>query len=145
VKRAVALIAASHPGVSWDLVSDGASPDMPLSSASFAETLEIFLRNAVEAMDGQGKGSIETWVADAQLHVAIRDEGVGLDPADLSEIFKPGFTTKPNGSGYGLFLARRIIEEHGGQVTARPREKRGAMVELCLPLRDVASPRVTES
>jgi signal transduction histidine kinase len=140
VERAVAEIEASHPGVSWDLESDGASPDMPLSSESFAETLEIFLRNAVEAMHGQGKGSIETWVADAQLHVTIYDEGDGLDPADLSEIFKPGFTTKPNGSGYGLFLARRIIEEHGGRVTARPREERGAMVELCLPLRDADSP-----
>ena len=52
----------------------------------------------------------------------------------MEELFKPGFTTKSTGSGYGLFLARRIAEEHGGTIHASDRPGGGALFELILPV-----------
>ena len=57
----------------------------------------------------------------------------GFEGVDLDEIFKPGYTTKDGGSGYGLFLARRIMEEHGGRIHLGQGANRGGVVELWLP------------
>ena len=134
IERAVAEIATSHPGVHWDVKLERQQPPLPLSESSFVETLVILLRNAVEAMQGQGSGSLEVRTVDDELRVSICDEGPGFAPEQLSEIFKPGYTTKPQGSGYGLFLARRIVEEHEGWIQARPRPGKGAIVELGIPI-----------
>lgn len=137
IDRALQEVVASHPDVEWETRSDGANPALPLPETSFAETLVILMRNAVEAMDGQGTALVESWVEEGRLHVRISDEGRGFGDVDVNEIFKPGFTTKQGGSGYGLFLARRILEEHGGGISARARSGRGAVVEVTVPLEDI--------
>jgi signal transduction histidine kinase len=134
IARALHEVSVAHPGVVWETRSDGTSPRVPLSDASFSETLVILMRNAVEAMGGEGHGLLESYVKDGTLHVVVADDGEGFRDTDPGEIFKPGFTTKASGSGYGLFLARRILEEHGGRIAARPRPDGGALVELCLPV-----------
>lgn len=139
VERALKNVASSHPDVEWETRSDGASPALPIPETSFAETLVILMRNAVEAMDGKGRALVESWVDGVTLHVRISDEGRGFGDLDVNELFKPGFTTKRGGSGYGLFLARRILEEHGGSIAARPRDEKGAIVEVTLPLNASAS------
>jgi len=134
VERALREVSAGHPDVEWETSGDGVDPTLPLAETSFAETLVILMRNAAEAMDGKGRARVESRVEDGALHVRITDEGRGFGDVDVNEIFKPGFTTKRGGSGYGLFLARRILEEHGGHVEARPGDERGAVVEVTLPL-----------
>jgi signal transduction histidine kinase len=134
ITRALHDVSAAHPGVVWETRTDGTSPRVSLSDASFSETLVILMRNAVEAMHGEGHGLLESYVKDDALHVVVADEGEGFQDADPVEIFKPGYTTKADGSGYGLFLARRILEEHGGHISARSRQDGGALVELCLPV-----------
>lgn len=140
VFRALRDVEASHPEVQWETRCGGAWPALPLTETSFAETLVILMRNAVEAMHGRGRAIVESWVESDALHVRITDEGDGFGDVDQSEIFKPGFTTKPGGSGYGLFLARRIVEEHGGCIEARPGAERGAVVEVTLPLQQGVEP-----
>jgi signal transduction histidine kinase len=134
VERAIDEITTSHPRVEWELKGDRACPPLGISEASLVEILVILLRNGVEAMEGCGSGSVETWEADGQFYAVVCDEGVGLKGDALSQIFKPGYTTKAQGSGYGLFLARRILEEHGGLITVRTREGRGTAVEIRLPV-----------
>jgi len=135
IARALEEITTAHPRVEWEIRSDGVRPELPVAEATLVETLVILLRNAVEAMDGQGHGCVETRVQAGELVVTISDEGVGLPEGDVERIFKPGFTTKPAGSGYGLYLARRMLEEHGGRLQARSRPGKGAIVELSLPVR----------
>jgi len=134
IQEALAELTRSHPGVEWDVRHDGKLPAVTIPHASLAETLVILLRNAVEAMEGKGRASLETAVSDGFLVIRIGDEGPGLDDSQIAEIFKPGFTTKAKGSGYGLFLARRIAEEHGGTINAYARSERGAVFELSLPV-----------
>ncbi len=136
VDRALREVRNSHPGVDWETRHDGARPVLSLPETSFAETLVILMRNAVESMEGQGRATVETWVDEDGLHVRIVDEGRGFGDVEPNELFKPGFTTKPGGSGYGLFLARRIVEEHGGTIEARPGDEHGAVVEVVLPIQE---------
>jgi signal transduction histidine kinase len=134
VERAVREIALSHPDVHWQTTSDGTSPTLPIPRAELREVLLIVLRNAVEAMDGHGEASIETRSTGSEFHVVVRDGGVGLPPGAVPRIFEAGFTTKPEGSGYGLFLARRILEKHHGHLDAKPARPTGAAFDLALPV-----------
>ena len=80
------------------------------------------LKNAVEAsLDTNGEVRIQ-WSSDTGFaEVVISDEGPGLP--DSVNLFVPFYTTKPEGSGIGLFLSRQIAEAHGGSVTVRNREQ----------------------
>jgi signal transduction histidine kinase len=134
VAHALSEISASHPGVTWAVHTDGVLAVIPLADASLSETLVILMRNAVEAMDGVGRGTLETRVDRDAFIITVKDEGPGFGATDTDLIFKPGYTTKPEGSGYGLFLAMRLLEEQGGAITARNREGRGAAIEVRLPI-----------
>jgi len=134
VERAVAQIEVSHPGVVWETKSDGASPVLTIPETSLVEMMLILLRNAVDAMQGNGRGEVATWQEGGLFHLAVTDEGGGFEGADPEALFKAGFTTKADGSGYGLFLARRIVEEHGGAIHARERSGAGVCVEFHLPV-----------
>ena len=65
--------------------------------------------------------------------MAIGDEGEGLTPEVVERIFTPGFTTKAGGSGFGLFLARRIVEDLGGTLSLTAGPEKGAVARLELP------------
>ena len=134
VRKAVVELETSHPGVSWDVRADGHAPSLTIPESSFSETLIILMRNAVEAMQGEGLGLIELQQTNGELILDIADEGPGIEGVELDEIFKPGFTTKEKGSGYGLFLARRIVEEHGGSIAVESRPDGGALFQIRLPV-----------
>jgi C4-dicarboxylate-specific signal transduction histidine kinase len=68
----------------------------------------------------------------AQLCVA--DNGPGLAPEDLHRVFLPFFSTRPGGLGLGLSLCESLAQAQGGQLTATPRQPRGAEFQLSLPL-----------
>jgi signal transduction histidine kinase len=71
---------------------------------------------------------------DGSVLLAIADTGVGLPPEQLDQLFKPFFTTKPQGTGMGLAISRSIIEGHHGKLWAVPDARRGAVFQFSLPL-----------
>jgi signal transduction histidine kinase len=90
------------------------------------------LRNALEAMAGQGEIRIVAQEQNQQVVISICDDGPGV-PQDLAEkIFEPFFTTKAQGSGLGLALVQRLAEQNGGRVELAPNDK-GAHFRLVLP------------
>jgi PAS domain S-box-containing protein len=67
------------------------------------------------------------------VHISVSDDGPGIAPAILDRIFEPLFTTKRNGTGLGLAIARRLIEAHGGMLTAENRPEGGSAFHLLVP------------
>jgi two-component system, sporulation sensor kinase D len=90
-----------------------------LSPPLFSWVLENLIRNAVDAMDGDGKIQVALQAGEeGGVLVTVSDTGPGIPKAKRREIFQPGYTTKPRGWGLGLSLCKRIIEEyHGGKIS----------------------------
>ncbi|HAT61176.1 MAG TPA: ATP-binding protein [Prevotella sp.] len=95
-----------------------------LNASLFEWVIENLCKNAVDAM-GQSQGSIIIRVMELPQKIAIEisDTGKGIRKKDLSNIFRPGFTTKQRGWGLGLSLAKRIVEEyHKGKIFVKSSE-----------------------
>ncbi len=94
------------------------------------------LLNAIEALSRKGRIIITIEKKDPvqSLSIGIRDTGPGIPPENLERIFDAYFTNRPGGTGLGLALARRIVEEHGGTIKASNHPDGGAQFEITLPL-----------
>ena len=107
-----------------------------LNSSLFEWVLENLSKNAVDAM-GADSGRITIGVEDteARVLVYVSDTGKGIRRKDISNVFRPGFTTKKRGWGLGLSLARRIVEEyHKGKIYVKSSEI-GRGTTFCIELR----------
>ncbi len=87
------------------------------------------LRVGARRVSGTGPGRLQIWIADT---------GHGIAEGDLQHIFEPFFSTKPEGSGIGLAVVYRIVEEHGGSIEVRSRPREGTTFTLTLPASDGA-------
>src|SRR5262249_24021280 len=72
--------------------------------------------NAVEAMPNGGVLTVTTAPCEAGVQLTIADTGAGMEPAVLEQIGRPFFTTKPAGTGLGLYVAREILAQHKAQL-----------------------------
>ncbi len=91
------------------------------------------ITNGIEAMGGVGLISISSKRIPQGIEVQISDEGRGIPDEDIQHIFEPFFTTRERGSGLGLAISYKIIQAHGGEITARNRPGRGATFVIRLP------------
>ncbi len=99
------------------------------------QVLLNLMLNAIQAIDGPGEIHVITEAQDGQAYVTVTDTGHGIDPEDLPHIFRPFYTTKGHGTGLGLSLARRIVEDHGGSLTVSSVLGKGSTFLMSLPLR----------
>jgi len=93
--------------------------------------------NGLQAMPHGGTLTLEAKASNGNLLIAVTDTGTGIAPENLSRIFEPYFTTKAQGSGLGLAISRRMIEAHGGTITAANESGGGCRFEISLPLKGV--------
>jgi C4-dicarboxylate-specific signal transduction histidine kinase len=107
------------------------------------EVIVNLAHNAIEAMDAVKDDprvlQVRTEQHDNKVVLAVEDSGPGIDPKTLHSIFDAFVTTKPNGMGLGLAICRKIVEDHGGQLSASPAHSRGSVFRVVLP---VATARV---
>ncbi len=90
---------------------------IPINIPLFDWVIENLFKNALDAIDGNGKISISLKEKGKILNLDISDSGKGIHKSQFKNIFKPGYTTRRKGWGLGLSLSKRIIEEyHGGKI-----------------------------
>jgi signal transduction histidine kinase len=103
------------------------------------EVILNLVHNAIDAMasvkvDNRALRVRTKSDGDKAVIVEVEDSGQGIEPQRLGSIFEPFVTTKPKGSGLGLAICSRIIERHGGQLTASSDGTNGALFKIVLPV-----------
>lgn len=102
-------------------------PEQPLlvlmNDSLFAWVIENLIKNAVDAMEGQGRISISVVDKDSYVQIDVTDSGKGIPKSKFKTVFNPGYTTKKRGWGLGLSLVKRIIESFkGGKIYVKSSE-----------------------
>lgn len=120
------------------------APDLPVIEADeplLRQALFNLLINAVQAVDRGGAIQIVAERTGAsEVRLEVRDNGPGVLPEHRAEVFKPYFTTHPEGTGLGLAVVQQIVLAHGWEVACLPNEPRGAIFRLT-HLRLVSNPK----
>lgn len=143
-RRAMIAVSQTVPDdIDIRIRSDGHEIPVRLDREQYGSVLENVVANAVNAMpdggglvvrtdqvrapgpDGEGP---EDWGI-----LEVRDTGVGMAADVRARVFEAGFTTEPDGTGLGLAIVRKIVEDHGGQVTVESEEGVGSVVTVHLP------------
>jgi two-component system, sporulation sensor kinase E len=111
-------------------------PSLQLDRDQMKQAFYNVIKNSVEAMHRHGRLRIRTDLADTHVIVRFEDSGGGMSAENLSRVFEPYFTTKPSGSGLGLLIVRRIVREHGGELSIESNQGRGLTLTIRLPFID---------
>ncbi len=138
-------VSAAPPGV---LVTTSIAPGLPevmVDRAVIVRAIVNLIENALQAIPDGGRIVVEATIGsdhggDGWIRLSVRDSGVGVDPDLLPRVFEPYFSTRSGGTGLGLALARKAVEEHGGTIVLTSRVGEGTIVTLTLP---TTAPRET--
>ncbi|WP_169907762.1 PAS domain S-box protein [Priestia abyssalis] len=112
-------------------------PDLPAIQCDKHQLKQVFIniiKNAMEATPSKGKLLITCEQTESHLHIMFKDQGVGIPKERLKRLFEPFYSTKEKGTGLGLMISYKIIEEHKGSIWFESEEGKGTTVHLLLPL-----------
>jgi signal transduction histidine kinase len=115
-------------------VSWGAVPPLALDVTIMESCILNLLLNARDAMPEGGVISVETGVERRNAWLTVRDEGCGIPPESLEDIFNPFFTTKADGVGLGLAMVSKFVDSHDGRVLVDSEPGKGTTFRILLPL-----------
>jgi signal transduction histidine kinase len=134
LRRLTALVAADPAFAGIRVTVTGRDAEVQIDAAQIERALLNLVANAAHAMDGDGEVSIRIEQVDGWCRVLLRDTGSGMSPDVLDKIFEPFFTTRHRGTGLGLPIGKRTVEQHGGRlrITSTAGEGTTAIVELPL-------------
>jgi signal transduction histidine kinase len=91
------------------------------------------IQNAVDSIESSGRITITTSAEDNRVRVDVKDTGVGMSAEVQESIFLPFFTTKSDGTGLGLAVSRKIVEDHGGEMQVQSAVGVGTTFSILLP------------
>jgi signal transduction histidine kinase len=117
---------------------DPALPRFAFDRDQLIQVLWNLALNAVEAMNGRGRLSLEVIQQNGDVALAVVDTGPGIPVERRARVFEPFYSGKPNGTGLGLTIAERIVTAHGGRIEIDSAPGRGTRVTLRLPLESAA-------
>jgi GAF domain-containing protein len=138
IKEALPAPPVLPEGMRFIELVDPYLPSVHVAPQRIANVLNNVLANATTAirMKGSNKGNITLRVRSTTRHliIEVEDDGIGIAPEYRNKIFELFFTTSSNGSGYGLWNARRVAIEYGGEITFSTIPGRGTTFTLKLPI-----------
>jgi signal transduction histidine kinase len=119
-------------------------PGVPEGMFDEDELRKAFINFLINALEASPEGvklevAVEVLGPD-EARVTVRDEGQGMDEETLRRLFEPFYTTKSTGTGLGMAIARKIVEQHRGRLDVTSEEGKGTTVTVTLPLTLAPSP-----
>jgi signal transduction histidine kinase len=113
------------------------APNLPEVACDSEQIKQVLLNLVINAAQATGSGvvNLRVWSDSGCAWIAVRDSGTGIPPEQQDRIFEPFFTTKENGTGLGLAIAAKIMEQHGGHLTANNVPGKGLTMLMQLPVR----------
>ncbi len=134
----VIVLYGADPRVKFELHLGTGIPMIKADAVSIRQVLHNLFKNALEAMDDQGKITIKLQTLKKQnstvVQLGIYDTGNGIDINQAKNIFEPYVTNKQKGTGLGLAIVKKVIEEHGGTIRLDSHYKQGAGFILQFPV-----------
>jgi signal transduction histidine kinase len=110
------------------------TPEVWLDEGLLRQALDNLIRNAVEAIEGDGTVAIETDVLERFVVIRVIDTGGGIHADIQAKLFEPFFTTKVHGTGLGLATSQQIVFEHNGHLLVDSRPGKGSTFSILLPI-----------
>ncbi len=115
-------------------------PKIPLNEGQMERALTNLIENAVDAMERGGQLTLKVSLNGVpeqpeKLTLLVRDDGCGVDCNNPEELFKPFYTTKTKGTGLGLTIVKKIVDNHHGSIEIVNRPEKGTDVRITLPLK----------
>jgi two-component system nitrogen regulation sensor histidine kinase NtrY len=135
VEQTLSLYEGLFADVVFERRFDPGLPRVRLDVDQFKRVLINLIDNAIEAMDRRGRVVLQTEheAAAGRVRLRVADDGPGIAPEDRERLFVPHFSTKKRGSGLGLSIVARIVQEHHGSLRVEDQQPRGASFVIELP------------
>ncbi len=110
-------------------------PLLEMDEDRIRRVLINLLENAIQADPQNYPIIIRTTVSETEVMIAVEDRGAGIAPEVMEKIFQPYFSTRKSGAGLGLAITRRMVEEHGGNISVESELGKGTCFRVRLPLK----------
>jgi signal transduction histidine kinase len=128
---------SSYPGVQFDITHVQAGIVIKIDKHRLSQILTNIVINAIDAMDGSGAIELRTDLVKKReinyCRLSIKDSGKGISEQEGQFVFTPYFTTKASGTGLGLPIVERIVNDHGGAIWFNSAEGMGTTFFIDLP------------
>jgi nitrogen fixation/metabolism regulation signal transduction histidine kinase len=138
VEETISPYGSSHPGIRFDTGHVEADVSVRIDKHRLGQVLTNLIVNAIDAMDGIGLIEIRTDLVQKResryCRVSFRDTGKGIADQNAPLVFTPYFTTKESGTGLGLPIVERIVNDHGGAIWFNSAEGTGTTFFIDLPI-----------
>lgn len=147
VRRVLAAVGIQAGPVQLHLRIQDEVPPVEADERLLREALLNLCLNALEALAGR-PGNVTVGLGcnldQGLVFIEVEDDGAGIPPEHLGHVFDPGFSTKEQGNGYGLSIARRIAHAHHGELRVKSRMGHGTVFRLDLPINFEVTPSITQ-
>ena len=124
---------AAARGITLQVEGGAALGQVAFHGNTLHRALLNLVQNALDAMEPGGSVTLVGQPTATQVQIHVRDTGMGIPAERLATIFEPLYTTKPGGTGLGLYIVQEIVAAHAGQVTVASVEGQGTTVTMMLP------------
>ena len=113
-------------------------PEISLDRHQMQQVITNLVLNGLDAMEERGELRVGTQVeamrGEAWVRVTISDSGVGIPEEEIAKIFQPFYSTKERGTGMGLAICRRIVDDHDGEILVESKVRKGTTFSVLLPV-----------
>jgi two-component system, sporulation sensor kinase E len=123
----------ANRSIKIDIVAPPSLPEIRVDRDQIKQAIFNIVKNAFQAMPDGGCLTITLAAGTTHLGITFQDTGTGIAPEHLGRVFEPYHTTKSTGSGLGLMIVQRIVQDHGGHIELMSKPEEGTRIAIFLP------------